>query len=89
VEEVVAAQSIMIRDLLEAYHLAGKAINRLEAYTFSLVKVALDNELVPYEKLVEDCSNLMQSENLEDFWGVSPEKEKGDSSQQELPIDLD
>jgi len=93
IEEVVAAQSIMIKDLLEAYHLAGKAINRLESYTFSLVKIALDNELVPYNQLIDHCSDLMNSETLEEFWGIEEEEkeekeEKEDCAQQSLPLEL-
>ena len=94
-EEVVAAQSLMIRDLLEAYHLAGKAINRLESYTFSLVKVVLDNGLTGYDDLLESCTDLMQSETLEEFWGVEPmdsegaEEDKEVCTQQSLHLELD
>ncbi len=95
IEEVVAAQSLMIRDLLEAYHLSGKAINRLESYTFSLVKVVLDNGLTGYDDLLSSCADLMQSDTLEEFWGVEasePEEEEEPKEvclQQSLPLELD
>lgn len=71
IEEIIAVQSLMIKDLMEAYQLAGKAINRLETFTFSLVKVILDNNLITYEELSNHCKSLAETETLEEFWGVS------------------
>lgn len=87
IEEVVAAQSLMIKDLLEAYHLAGKAINRLESYTFSLVKVILDNNLTGYDDLLNSCTALMQSDSLEEFWGIES-SDKDDSSEEQPAVEL-
>ena len=74
-EEVVAVQSLMIKDLMEAYQLAGKAINRLETFTFSLVKVVLDSNLISYAELSSHCRCLSETETLEEFWGVSMGKD--------------
>lgn len=62
-------------ELLTALGVTTQAINRLETFTFSLVKVLKDKDLVTLEGLGECMDSLHAHENLGDFWDAEiPDK---------------
>jgi hypothetical protein len=73
IDDKVNAHEHYLIQLLQGFEVSGHAINRLERFTFALVKVLLDREIFSfpeYEKLMEE---VMSYDDLTKFWGVSSE----------------
>ena len=60
----------LLTETMKAFQLSGQAINRLESFTFSMVKVCLDRELVEFKQLLESQKELLGFDDLHDYWGV-------------------
>jgi hypothetical protein len=59
-----------VTELVQGYQRAGQAINRLERFQFSLIKVILDKGLMTYGELVSAMQQLDGAEDIEVYWGV-------------------
>ena len=74
----------LLTETMKAFQLSGQAINRLESFTFSMVKVFLDRELVEFNSLLESQKELMDFDDLHDYWGV-PKPEPTEEATEEAP----
>lgn len=61
---------------MKAFQMSGQAINRLESFTFTQMKVLLEKELVGFAEFAEQQKELQGFDNLHDFWGVEPLEEE-------------
>lgn len=59
-----------VTELVNGYQRAGQAINRLERFQFSLIKIVLDKGLMTYDELVAAMQQLDSAEDIEVYWGV-------------------
>lgn len=58
-----------VSELVQGMQRAGQAINRLERFQFSLIKVLLGTGM-SYEELKAAMALLDNSDDIEVFWGV-------------------
>ena len=73
VEDVSARVDVCeewVGELVKSCQAAGGAINRLESYLFSLIKLLIESG-VPFDVLLEFQKELQDHTSLHDFWGVN------------------
>ena len=73
----------LLTELMKAYQMSGQAINRLESFTFTQMKVLLEKELSTFRAFHDMQKDLQSFENLHEFWGVEPIVEEDEVSEQE------
>ena len=72
----------LLTEMLKAYQMSGQAINRLESFTFTQMKVLLENELATFRQFHDMQTELQGFDNLHEFWGVEPiEEEEANSTE--------
>lgn len=62
--------------------MSGQAINRLESFTFTQMKVMLEKELATFREFHDMQKELQNHDNLHNFWGVEPIEEEEDSAEE-------
>lgn len=72
----------LVTEMMKGFQMSGQAINRLESFTFTQIKVMLDSELVTFADLTAKQKQLQGFDNLHDFWGVEPIEDEEASSEE-------
>ena len=85
-EEITLEQRVMyhervLGELFTGYEQAGKAVNRVEQFLFCTIRILIDKGILDFNQLGPLCDELLQSEDLLKFWGVSEEPAE-DSSEE-------
>ena len=75
--EMINAMNGRVHELMRAYEVASHAINRLEQFTFSLIKLNVDAETCSYEDLFALARKVQSEKTLFDFFGITEEELQG------------
>ena len=73
---ILNGMNARIHELMRAYEVSSHAINRLEQFTFSLIKLNVDSGTCTYEDLFTLARKVQSEKTLFDFFGITEEELK-------------
>ena len=74
-EEKLRTHEAFLSEMYQNIEQVGMAIQRMESFTFSMVKVLLDKNVTTFNELENLASKLHDHESLTKYWGVPDPEE--------------